>query len=131
METRKPQFIGDAPTIFEASGNGAHADRTMATAAGVAYQEADRARHHPVTVGRYRILRLIGEGGMGSAVARRLPWDAGPKRLDVSSRSVPYGQRPRMDHPALRSVGQARQGRRVEATLTSMMQGIGRFLPEM
>ncbi|MGC1295948.1 MAG: serine/threonine-protein kinase [Alloacidobacterium sp.] len=66
METQKPQFIGDAPTIFEASGNGADADRTLATAVGVADASAGGARHHPVKIGRYRILRLVGEGGLGS-----------------------------------------------------------------
>src|SRR5277367_462940 len=66
MDLQKPASIGDAPTGFAPSGNGADPHGTTAIGADVAEREASEARRHPVTIGRYRILRLIGEGGMGS-----------------------------------------------------------------
>src|ERR1700710_134100 len=61
MGTQKLASIHDGPTKFP-TGNGADPDRTMA--AGVT--DAAPASHHPATIGRYHILHLLGEGGMGS-----------------------------------------------------------------
>jgi len=67
METPKPASIGDHPTGFDPSGNGAA--NYAATGAGVAdasKAQAAAAWRNPETIGHYRILRLLGEGGMGS-----------------------------------------------------------------
>jgi hypothetical protein len=77
METQKPKHIGDDPTALHQSTSGAGADRPTtagatdadrATAAGdgVADREATAASLSSVMIGRYRVLRLLGEGGMGS-----------------------------------------------------------------
>jgi serine/threonine protein kinase/Tfp pilus assembly protein PilF len=64
MATEKPEFIDGSPTTFAPPGN--DTDRTMPPGEGVAGGEAGEVGHHPVTIGHYRILRLLGEGGMGS-----------------------------------------------------------------
>jgi serine/threonine protein kinase/tetratricopeptide (TPR) repeat protein len=74
METRKPESIDDIPaTGFAAPEECADADRTMMPGDGA---DPDRtrmpgvegagARRYPEKIGHYRILRLLGEGGMGS-----------------------------------------------------------------
>jgi len=56
METRKPVSSDDAPTeVAPSKGE-----------SGVASAETNATRHHPASIGHYRILRLVGEGGMGS-----------------------------------------------------------------
>lgn len=79
MEKPKPELIGDNPTPTGPQGShpdigtmapiGDRIDRHLATTtlesvSGVA--AAPAISRHPVTIGHYRILRLLGEGGMGS-----------------------------------------------------------------
>src|ERR1035437_613037 len=77
METQKPKRTGDDPTAPHQSMSGAGADRPTATGAtdadramvagnGVADGEATAASRSSVMIGRYRVLRLLGEGAMGS-----------------------------------------------------------------
>ena len=63
MEKQKPGSIGDAPTEFVPSGNAATAQRARVIEADAI---GSRARSHPTIIGDYRIVRLLGEGGMGS-----------------------------------------------------------------
>src|SRR5947209_1033436 len=65
METQKPGSCDDTLTAVGPSRHEA-SDPTMATGDGVADAAVNGAQQHPVTIGRYRILRLLGEGGMGS-----------------------------------------------------------------
>jgi serine/threonine protein kinase len=77
MESQKPEPTGDNPTVFDPSGNASDADQatvightgaTRGTTAGTdaAAAEESEASHYPATIGHYCILRLLGEGGMGS-----------------------------------------------------------------
>ena len=66
MDSQKPESIGDAPTGFALSGNGTASPGATVIEADVADRAASEARRLPETIGHYRILRLIGEGGMGS-----------------------------------------------------------------
>jgi serine/threonine protein kinase len=66
MEARKTGSINDSPTKFASSGGDADPDRTIATAVGGVDGETSGAWHHPVAIGNYRVLHLLGEGGMGS-----------------------------------------------------------------
>lgn len=75
METRKPESTDDIPTArFAAPEECADADRTMMPGDGAdpdrarmsGVDGAGGARHYPEKIGHYRILRLVGEGGMGS-----------------------------------------------------------------
>ena len=65
METRKPESIDEVATAFVQSTDGVDADRTMMPDEGVPNGEPG-ARRYPEKIGRYTILRLLGEGGMGS-----------------------------------------------------------------
>ncbi len=77
METRKPESIHDIPATGFAAPEGcadADADRTMMPGDGAdpdqtrmpGVEGAGEARRYPEEIGHYRILRLVGEGGMGS-----------------------------------------------------------------
>ena len=88
MEPQKPESVGDAPTISKAPNTGdsptaldspakggdtraptigdTKATLANAAGAGVVPPRTSGVSDHPSMIGHYRILRLLGEGGMGS-----------------------------------------------------------------
>lgn len=66
METQRPEFIDVTQTGIDPSATSADPCHTSPTGDGVSAGEVSGAWHHPLMIGRYRVLRLLGEGGMGS-----------------------------------------------------------------
>jgi len=66
METQKPGYIDNTPTEVAPSKSDPDIRGATAAETGVADASANATRHHPEAIGDYRILSLIGEGGMGS-----------------------------------------------------------------
>ena len=66
MATEKPESGNDTPTAFAASTSEHDLFGATAAGSGVGDAQAASTRQDGTTIGRYVILRLVGEGGMGS-----------------------------------------------------------------